>query len=145
MGSKSIEEASGTTDDTTTTGNKTTNSIYALFFTSTGNSALSYDVTSTITGTNISSTVPYGTDVTALVATFTHDGASAKVGSVSQTSGTTANDFTSAVTYTITAEDSTTKDYTVTITASSIVDKAITAFSFTSANAALSSTVTVTA
>ena len=62
--------------------------------------------------------VPNGTDVTALIATFTlSEDASAKVGSTAQVSGTTANDFTNAVTYTITAEDgTTTKDWTVTVT-----------------------------
>lgn len=65
--------------------------------------------------------VPYGTDVTALVATFTlSEDATAKVGSTAQKSGTTANDFTSAVTYTITAEDgTTTKDWTITVTVAS--------------------------
>ncbi|MBC7126155.1 MAG: hypothetical protein H5T24_11030, partial [Bacteroidales bacterium] len=66
----------------------------------------------------ISVTLPYGTDVTNLVATFTlSDGASAKVGGVDQVSGTTANDFTSPVTYTVTAEDGTsTQDWIVTVT-----------------------------
>ena len=51
----------------------------------------------------IALTVPLGTDVSALVATFTTTGASVKVGSMPQVSGTTANDFTSPVTYTVTA------------------------------------------
>jgi hypothetical protein len=61
--------------------------------------------------------MPYGTDVTALVATFTTTGAGVpKVGLTDQLSGTTANDFTSPVAYTITAADSTTATYTVTVT-----------------------------
>jgi len=63
-------------------------------------------------------TLPYGTNVTALVATFTlSTNATAKVGVVDQVSGTTANDFTSPVVYTVTAEDgTTTQDWTVTVT-----------------------------
>lgn len=64
----------------------------------------------------ISVEVPYPTDVTALVATFTTTGSSVKVGSTVQTSGATANDFTSPVTYTVTAADASTQNYTVTVT-----------------------------
>ena len=42
----------------------------------------------------IAVTVPYGTVVTALKATFTTTGASVKIGSTVQVSGTTANDCT---------------------------------------------------
>jgi hypothetical protein len=85
----------------------------------------------TISGTNISVTVPYGTNVTALVATFTTTGASVKVGATTQVSGTTPNNFTSPVVYTVTALDASTKDYTVTVTAAPNPAKDITAFSFT--------------
>ncbi len=61
--------------------------------------------------------MPNGTNVTALVATFTTTGTGVKVGAVAQTSGTTSNDFTSPVVYTVTAADSTTATYTVTVTA----------------------------
>jgi predicted extracellular nuclease len=66
----------------------------------------------------ITATVPYTTDITNLVATFTlSDGATAKVGAVDQVSGVTANDFTSPVTYTVTAQNgTTTQDWVVTIT-----------------------------
>jgi hypothetical protein len=52
-----------------------------------------------------------------LKASFTLSaGATAKVGSVIQTSGVTINDFTSPVTYTITAEDGVTnQDWVVTV------------------------------
>lgn len=61
--------------------------------------------------------MPYGTNVTNLVALFTLSyGATAKVGTTSQVSGETANDFTNPVIYTITAEDgTTTNDWTVTV------------------------------
>jgi len=66
----------------------------------------------------ISVTLPYGTNVTNLVATFTlSTNATAKVGGVDQVSGTTPNDFTNPVIYTVTAEDGTsTQDWVVTVT-----------------------------
>lgn len=77
--------------------------------------------TGVINGTDISVTVPIGTDVTALAATFIHTGASVAVGAVAQTSGVTANDFTAAVTYTVTAADATTQDFVVTVTISQVL------------------------
>jgi hypothetical protein len=50
------------------------------------------------------------------VATFTTTGASVKVGSTVQISGTTARNFTNPVVYTVTAADATIQDYTVTVT-----------------------------
>ncbi len=69
-----------------------------------------------ITGTNIAVEVPYGTDVTNLVAAFTSSGTSVAVGGTTQTSGTTTNNFTSPVIYTVTAADGSTQNYTVTVT-----------------------------
>jgi len=71
----------------------------------------------TISGTNIAVSLPVGSNVTALVATFAlSDKASATVGGTAQVSGTTANNFTSPVQYVVTAADSSTKTYTVTVT-----------------------------
>jgi hypothetical protein len=50
------------------------------------------------------------------VASFTTTGVSVKVGATTQTSGTTANDFTSPVTYRVTAGNGSTQDYVVTVT-----------------------------
>jgi hypothetical protein len=68
----------------------------------------------------INVTVPNGTSLNNLVATFTLSaGASAKVGGTTQVSGTTANNFTSPVSYVVTAEDgTTTQNWTVTVTES---------------------------
>jgi len=74
--------------------------------------------TITETGKTIAVTMPFGTDVTSMVATFTTTGASVKVGSTVQISGTTANNFTSPVVYTVTAANATRQDYTVTVTVS---------------------------
>ena len=81
------------------------------------------------TGKTIAVPMLFGTDVSALVATFTTTGASVKVGSTVQISGTTANNFTGPVTYTVTAADATTQDYTVIVTVALSSAKAITAFS----------------
>ena len=67
-------------------------------------------------GKTISVTVPFGTNVTSLAATFTHTGAGIAVGATAQISGTTTNDFSSPVVYTVTATDNSTVDYTVTVT-----------------------------
>jgi len=83
----------------------------------------------------ISVVVPFGTNVTALVATFTTTGADVTVNGTTQTSGTTANDFTNPVAYTVTAADTTKATYTVTVTISPNPAKAITAFSFASLSA----------
>ena len=55
-------------------------------------------------------TVPSGTDVSALVPTITHTGAS-----IDPATGV-ARDFTNPVVYTVTAADTSTQDYTVTVT-----------------------------
>jgi hypothetical protein len=64
----------------------------------------------TFNGTNITMTVPYGTDVTTLAPTYTHNGTSC-----SPASGSSQN-FTSPVHYIVTAGDTSTRDYTVTVT-----------------------------
>ena len=71
----------------------------------------------------IAVTMPYGTVVTALSPSIATTGAS-----VSPTSGT-AKDFTSPVTYTVTAADGSTQTYSVTVTVAANPAKAITGFS----------------
>ena len=89
--------------------------VTSFSFTAVTNSALSADVTAAISGFTISATVPYETDITALVANFTTNGSSVKIGSTTQNSGTTSNNFTSSVTYTVVADDDSTRNYTVTV------------------------------
>ncbi len=84
------------------------------------------------TAKTIAVTAPHGTDVTALIATFTTTGMSVNVGGTAQVSGTTPNNFTNPVIYTVTAADGTTAIYTVTVTTATRSAKDITAFSFTS-------------
>ncbi|MCD9024799.1 S-layer homology domain-containing protein [Cohnella silvisoli] len=71
------------------------------------------------TGKTIALTVPFGTNVTALVPTFTTTGASVKVGNDMQLSGATAQNFTNPVTYTVVAADGSTQDYVVTVNVAS--------------------------
>ncbi|HRS66675.1 MAG TPA: hypothetical protein P5519_12405, partial [Spirochaetia bacterium] len=77
--------------------------------------------------------LPAGTNVTSLVATFTvSDKATVTVNGVTQTSGVTANDFSTPKTYTVTAEDGSTATYTVEVTvAQPSSAKDITAYSLT--------------
>ncbi|GAH55841.1 unnamed protein product, partial [marine sediment metagenome] len=93
--------------------------ITSYKFLASHNNALSADVIGTIDSGSytVSLTVPSGTDVTALIATFNlSPGASAKVGVTLQESEVTSNDFTSSVVYTVTAEDDSTQEWTVTVT-----------------------------
>lgn len=94
------------------------NTITSFQFLSSLNSGagVSSDCTATISGSNIDITVPYGTNVTGLITTFATTGQSVTVGGTPQTSGVTTNNFTSPVTYTVTAADSTIQNYTVTVT-----------------------------
>lgn len=117
---------SGCTDDGgSSSATDADKNLQSFSFLAANNIALGSDVTATITGTTISATVPNGTDVSALIATFTTDGQSVAVSNVDQVSGTTANDFTSSVTYTVTAADGTTQDYTVTVTIAAASHKII--------------------
>ncbi|MFC5471287.1 S-layer homology domain-containing protein [Cohnella suwonensis] len=62
--------------------------------------------------------VTQGTDLSNLVPTFALSlGASAKVGSIGQTSGTTANDFTKPLAYKVVAADGSTQIWIITVTA----------------------------
>ena len=71
----------------------------------------------TISGTNITMTVPYGTNVGALAPTYSVSYAANGL----PASGAT-RDFTTPQTYTITASDNSTKTYTVTVTVRPIAD-----------------------
>ena len=74
----------------------------------------------TISGSTIGLTVPFGTNVSALIANFTSSPNSiVRVGSTVQVSGTTPNNFNSTLMYTVIAQDGSTKDYTVVVTISS--------------------------
>jgi len=73
---------------------------------------------------SIAVTVPFGTNVTALVPSIAHTGSS-----ISPANGTAQN-FTNPVTYTVTAADGSTQAYTVTVNVAANPTKAITSFVF---------------
>lgn len=79
------------------------------------NGDLLSDITAEITSLNITAQVPNGLERTALKAAFTTTGESVRVGSTVQESGVSDNDFSNPVTYTVTAEDGSTQNYTVTV------------------------------
>jgi len=91
------------------------NAITSFSFTAAANTALSSDVTATISGTNITIDLPVETNVTALVASFTTNGTLVKVGSTVQVSGMTANDFSGGVAFTVTAIGGSTFIFTVAV------------------------------
>ncbi|MBT7825210.1 MAG: hypothetical protein HN600_01320, partial [Bacteroidetes bacterium] len=113
-------DSGGTGTSTGTTPTAEGKAISLFNFEASNNCELSSDVVGSINQNDhtISLTVPNGTVVTSLVAKFTTDGSNVKVSVDSQTSGTTANDFTGSVTYIVTAADSTTQDYIATVTIS---------------------------
>ena len=102
-------------------------SISEFRFLMANNAGLSADVTGVIDGEQIYITVPAGTSITALKPTIVHTG-----NTISPESGAPKN-FTTAVEYTVTAKDRSTKKYTVSVTVLPAVlssDKMITAFAF---------------
>ena len=108
---------------------------------SSAKSIISFDfsnpqVTASINGTDIVATVPFGTDISFLVANFSSSALSkVKIGNSLQLSGLTANDFRSPITYTVIAEDSSTKSYTVTVNiAPGSSEKQILSFEFINQN-----------
>ncbi len=94
---------------------KSTSEFTSFSFLAATNSALSSDVAATISGTNITASVPYGTSRSSLVASFTHNGKSVTHGGVAQVSGVTANDFSFLPFYTVTAEDDSSTFYSVAV------------------------------
>ncbi len=89
---------------------------------------------------SISVAVPYGTNVTAQIASFSTTGTAVKISTVAQTSGITANNFTGPVTYIVTATDKTTATYTVNVAVATNVAKAITAYSVSGADGTINET-----
>lgn len=95
------------------------NNITAFSFTPAyNNGVISQTVSGVVSGTNITAWVPHATDRTSLVATFSTNGQTVRAGGVLQQSGVTPNDFTNPVVYTVTAQDDSARNYTVTVSES---------------------------
>jgi len=83
-----------------------------------------------ITDNSITVTVPFATNVTNLTANFATTGDSVTVDGSIQTSGENAHNFTSTITYTVTAADDTFTEYIVTVELAPSTATAITDYSF---------------
>ena len=112
----------GTTEDYTVSVQSTSKSITSFSFTQALNSNLSASQVDGVideTGKTITLKVN-GNALPNLIATFSISaGAKLEVAGTLQESGVTTNDFSNPVTYRVTAEDGTTEDYTVSVTAKS--------------------------
>jgi hypothetical protein len=111
----------GIIDTTPSVPSSTTKEITTFYFSSPA-------VIGSITGTNISLTVPYGTSLTSLTPMVTHNG-----NSINPASGSAQN-FSSPITYTVTAQDGSTQSYVVSVnigTNTATTTKAVTSFYFT--------------
>jgi hypothetical protein len=93
--------------------------ITSLAFLTADNPGLSADTTASIRGTAITATFPF-VDVTALVPTFTTNGASVMVDGTPQISGVTFNDFTHGLVYTVVAPDGAVEDFAVSVAVNSL-------------------------
>lgn len=87
--------------------------ITEFSFLKSDNPNLKYDVHLDIEGDMISGRVYNNTGVDNLMATIAYSGAELTVSNVSQTNGTTRNDFTDVVVYTVKAADGSQKNYEV--------------------------------
>ncbi|MCP4123201.1 MAG: hypothetical protein GY751_15715 [Bacteroidetes bacterium] len=75
-------------------------------------------VTGIISGATITAELPFATDPASLTAQFTTNGKEVRINSTVQESGTTSNNFTSMLKYTVIAEDSSHLTYDVTVSIS---------------------------
>ena len=93
------------------------------------------DVTGFILGNQISIYVPFGTNLSSLVAEIFTTGDSLNINSVVQENGVTPNNFSTPRTYTVVAFDGSTQDYTTTVFTSSTSSNEIKVFRINSINA----------
>ena len=114
--------------------------ILSFVFTTDDNSGLNESVTATINESDkvIRATFPFGTDITNLIPTI-------KTSESASVSPEGSQDFSSAITYTVTAEDGSEAEYMVTVSKEVSSEKQITNFVFTTTdNANLSNDVIAT-
>lgn len=106
---------SSSTDSSTGTSNipVTTNPVLSASKTITAYSIPSLGLTGIILGTQIFLVSETYTTFVPETATFTTTGKNITIGGVTQISGTTANNYSSTLTYIVTAEDGSTQNYTV--------------------------------
>lgn len=95
-------------------------------------------VNGTINGNTFTITLPYGTNLANLVANYSTSGVAVKIGSATQISGGTVNDFSNSainpLIYTVYAADGSTQDYNVIVKNALNPNKAITSFTLNGMN-----------
>ena len=121
--------ALGACSKSNTSGGGGNNAITSFSFQTTGNK-IPVSSQAAIQGSNINLFLPPGTNTGALVATFAVSGnATVTVNGVTQTSGTTANNFTSPVTYTVSTPGGQPQNFSVSVTTGiAAIDQGMTAF-----------------
>ncbi len=97
--------------------------LSSFTFLAADNPVLATDAPAVITGTTVAASARFVSNVTALKPTFETTGVNVLVGSTAQISGNTAQDFRDPVTYTVVAEDGSSKNYTVTLATPSFAPK----------------------
>ncbi len=102
--------------------------INSFIFRSSENSSLGDNITGVISGDTISAQIPYKKSPAQLKAYFQTTGASVTVNGTAQESAVTENNFTSPLTYRVTAENGSTRDYTVTVAVAKNSSKELTSF-----------------
>jgi spore coat protein CotH len=90
--------------------------ITQFSFLKANNPNLLYDINLEISGQSIKGRIPFNVAVTNLIATFENSGSSAIISDVNQVSGTTVNNFTNLVTYTVKTTDGRESAYEVDVT-----------------------------
>jgi D-alanyl-D-alanine carboxypeptidase len=111
------------------TNNGSSSAITNFSFLKTAN-AIPVDSYASVSGTNINIFLPPGTNTNALIANFTlSDSAIVRVNGVAQLSGSTTNDFSGLVTYSVTSMNGSVQSYTVNlVTGIGSVDQNVAAF-----------------
>lgn len=113
----------------------TESDILSYMFEDANNTALDLDIVGEIDNSTVELEVAHGTDISALVATFTlSDEASAMVGDVDQESAVTTNDFAQPVTYKVYAGDGSMTEWLVTVNVEPNDEADIVSFKFETAN-----------
>ncbi|RZL18753.1 MAG: hypothetical protein EOO89_05285 [Pedobacter sp.] len=95
---------------------KSDKAIKTLLFKASKNPVLVNDVTGEIKGDTIFASAFAGTDISSLIPEFTYVGVKVSVGTTEQVTNVTSNDFSKLVTYEVTAEDQSKKNYVVKFT-----------------------------
>ena len=101
------------------------NEIVQYSFPASANPGLAADVNGVINGNSISLEVPNNANTASLIAEFVTNSPEVDINGVSQASGTSSNDFSSNVVYTVAAENQEIRKYTVSVRKAAASEKTI--------------------